>query len=45
MGTTSDRLLMHRFMSREECIMYYFRSYNNNWGGPGQGIVPPPEKI
>lgn len=28
-----------------ECIMWYFRSYNNNWGGPGQGIVPPPEKI
>ena len=43
MGTTSDRLLMHRFMM--DCIMYYFRSYNNNWGGPGQGIVPPPEKI
>lgn len=28
-----------------ECIMWYFRSYNNNWGGPGQGIVPPPEKV
>lgn len=28
-----------------ECIMYYFRSYNNNWGGPGQGIVPPPGKV
>lgn len=27
-----------------DCIMYYFRSYNNNWGGPGRGIVPPPEK-
>ena len=28
-----------------ECTMWYFRSYNNNWGGPGLGIVPPPEKI
>ena len=28
-----------------ECIMWYFRSYNNNWGGPGLGIVPPPEKV
>lgn len=27
-----------------ECIMWYFRSYNN-WGGPGRGIVPPPEKV
>lgn len=28
-----------------ECIMYYFRSYNNNWGGQGQGIVQPPKKL
>lgn len=25
-----------------ECVMYYFRSYENGWAGEGVGAVPPP---
>ncbi len=25
-----------------ECVMFYLRSVENNWGGPGRGVVKPP---